>query len=206
MRSARSGPGGRALTKLVTALLHAGAASVAAQAPAGAMPAAPGGPSFWGGGRAARTDASGAYRGLTVGDSLSLSAQLRDSAGTALDRPVFWSTTDSSVFVIEYAAGLDVVIHAQGAGTAVLEAASEGKTGQATITVSPPTPPAPVATVTVLPDSARMRSAEFPGSVVSRFDPPLTFRIPHSALRTFHIGFLPWDTKPSYSSCATTSR
>ena len=34
MRSARSGPGGRALTRLVTALLHAGAASVAAQAPA----------------------------------------------------------------------------------------------------------------------------------------------------------------------------
>src|SRR5437667_2431690 len=34
MRSARSGPGGRALTRLVTALLYAGAASVAAQAPA----------------------------------------------------------------------------------------------------------------------------------------------------------------------------
>jgi len=90
---------------VVTALLHAGAASVAAQAPArpdttvpagtvvgsvvaaqtggpledalvllepapaGAMPPAPGGPSFWGGGRAARTDASGAYRfdGLAAG-------------------------------------------------------------------------------------------------------------------------------------------
>jgi hypothetical protein len=51
------------------------------------------------------------------------------------DRPVSWFTTDGSVFVIESAFGSGAIIRARGAGTAHLRATSDGKTGQATITV-----------------------------------------------------------------------
>jgi uncharacterized protein YjdB len=96
---------------------------------------------------------------LTVGDTLRFSAQLRDSTGTVLFRPVSWFTTDSSVFVI--AAGPGALVQARGPGSALLKATSEGKTGQATITV---VPLAPVATVTVVPGSATLTvgdSADF---------------------------------------------
>jgi hypothetical protein len=73
---------------------------------------------------------------LAVGDSVSFNAQPRDSAGLPLNRPVSWFTTDGSVFVIERAAGFLATIRARRAGSAFLRATSEGKVGQATVTVN----------------------------------------------------------------------
>jgi len=73
---------------------------------------------------------------LVVGqDSVLFHAELRDSAGTVVNRPVSWFGTDSSVFVIQSSAGLWATVRTRGAGTAFLRATSEGKTGQAAITV-----------------------------------------------------------------------
>ena len=64
-----------------------------------------------------------------------------------------WSSTDPSVFVIGSASGHSVSVFGHAAGTASLQASSEGKTGQATVTV---TAPAPVGTVTVVPESSTL--------------------------------------------------
>ena len=89
---------------------------------------------------------------LTTGDNATFAADFRDAAGNVLsNRAVSWSSTDQSVLSITNASGASVSVHAQGAGTATLQATSEGKTGKATVTVAAP---APVATVTVVPDSA----------------------------------------------------
>ncbi len=89
---------------------------------------------------------------LTVGDNATFSADLRDAAGNVLsNRAVSWSSTDPSVLSITSTPGASATVRALSAGTAVLRATSEGKTGQATVTVAAP---APVATVTVVPESA----------------------------------------------------
>jgi len=75
---------------------------------------------------------------LAVGDSVYFTAELRDAAGTLLSgRPVSWFGTDSSVFVIQFQGGTNptAILRPRGAGSAYLRATSEGKTGQATITV-----------------------------------------------------------------------
>jgi len=75
---------------------------------------------------------------LVVGDSVYFTAELRDSAGTLLSgRPVSWFSTDSSVFVIQFQGGTNpiAIVRPRSAGSAFLRATSEGKTGQATITV-----------------------------------------------------------------------
>jgi len=91
---------------------------------------------------------------LTVGDNATFSADVRDAAGNVLsNRSVSWSSTDASVLSITSTAGASVTVHALSAGTAVLRAASEGKTGEASISVAVP---APVATVTVVPDTATL--------------------------------------------------
>jgi uncharacterized protein YjdB len=74
---------------------------------------------------------------LAVGqDSVLFNAELRDAQGTLVNRPVAWFGTDSSVFVLQRpTTGLWAVVRARGAGTATLRATSEGKSGQATITV-----------------------------------------------------------------------
>ena len=71
-----------------------------------------------------------------VGDSLGFRAELRDSAGTVLtNRPVSWFSTDTAVFVIEGAFGPYSIVRCRKVGSALLRATSEGKTGQASITV-----------------------------------------------------------------------
>jgi len=90
---------------------------------------------------------------LTVGDSLAFRADLKDAAGNLLsNRSVSWYTADSTVIQV-YAYGTAALVLARAAGTAVLHATSEGKTGQATMRVAVP---APVATVTVVPGSASL--------------------------------------------------
>lgn len=67
--------------------------------------------------------------------SLTFQAQLRDSAGNALSgRPVSWFSTDTTVFVV-HGYGQSSAVQPRGAGTAFVQAASEGKTGQAKVTV-----------------------------------------------------------------------
>jgi len=71
-----------------------------------------------------------------VGDSLGFRAELRDSAGTVLtNRPVSWFSTDTAVFIIEGAFGPYSIVRCRKVGSALLRATSEGKTGQASITV-----------------------------------------------------------------------
>jgi len=102
---------------------------------------------------------------LTVGDSLAFRADLKDAAGNFLsNRSVSWYTADSTVIRV-YAYGTAALVLARAAGTAVLHATSEGKTGQATMRVAVP---APVATVTVVPGSASLTvgdNATFAGDV-----------------------------------------
>src|SRR5437868_3539306 len=90
---------------------------------------------------------------LAVGDSLAFRADLKDAGGNLLsNRSVSWYTADSTIIQV-YAYGTAALVLARAAGTAVLHATSEGKTGQATITVAVP---APVATVAVVPGSASL--------------------------------------------------
>jgi len=74
---------------------------------------------------------------LAVGDSAYLHAELRDSAGNTLtDRGISWFPADSSeVIALLQAIGPDAVVRATLAGSVVIRAISEGKTGSATITV-----------------------------------------------------------------------
>jgi len=72
-----------------------------------------------------------------VGDSLNFRAELRDSVGNLLsDRPVSWFTADSARIELHtFGGSAFALVWARSAGVAVLRATSEGKTGQATITV-----------------------------------------------------------------------
>lgn len=81
---------------------------------------------------------SPATASLQTGDSVYFSAQIRDADGNLLSgRQVSWFSTDTSVFVIQFQGGTNpiAIVRPVGAGNAVLRALSEGKTGQATITV-----------------------------------------------------------------------
>jgi hypothetical protein len=72
---------------------------------------------------------------LAVGDTMSFSVSLRDAAGNALTgHAVSWFSTDSA-FAIVSNFGTAIIGRGQRVGSALLQATSEGKTGQATITV-----------------------------------------------------------------------
>jgi uncharacterized protein YjdB len=96
---------------------------------------------------------------VAAGDSASFFADLRDAQGNALSgRAVSWTVSDSSVARIEGAFGQTVIIRAERAGSALVTATSEGKSGSAhlVVTDSAPPPPPPgdsVAAVTVTPSA-----------------------------------------------------
>src|SRR5256884_197895 len=72
---------------------------------------------------------------LAVGDSVGFRAELRDAAGALLtDRAVSWVSSDRTV-ISGYPYGPQALVRPRAAGGALLRATSEGKTGQATITV-----------------------------------------------------------------------
>jgi len=72
---------------------------------------------------------------LAVGDSAMFRADLRDAAGNLLsNRAVSWSASDSTIISL-YGFGDQALVQPRAAGSVVLRATSEGKTGQATITV-----------------------------------------------------------------------
>lgn len=75
---------------------------------------------------------------LSVGDSAGFYATLRDSAGGVIDnRPVSWLSTDTTVLRIQGAFGPSVLVQPLKPGSVILRATSEGKIGQASVTVVP---------------------------------------------------------------------
>ncbi|HEY0528343.1 MAG TPA: Ig-like domain-containing protein, partial [Gemmatimonadaceae bacterium] len=85
---------------------------------------------------------------VVAGTTVRASASVVDAGHTVLDRPVTWSSDNSSVATVS----ADGLVTTLTAGSANIIATSGGKSGSATINVSP-VPPAPVATVTVTPGS-----------------------------------------------------
>lgn len=85
---------------------------------------------------------SPASRTLVAHDSAysygSFAAVLRDSLGNQLvGRPLSWFTSDTSTIQIVTTYDAAAIVRALRAGTAMVQATSEGKTGQATVTVTP---------------------------------------------------------------------
>jgi hypothetical protein len=75
-------------------------------------------------------------RTMAVNDSAGFRAELRDAAGNLLTNlPVSWFSSDTTVLRIDGAFGEHVVVRARKAGNAVMRATSEGKVGEASITV-----------------------------------------------------------------------
>ena len=73
---------------------------------------------------------------FSVGDSAHATATLRDDDGNvAFGRAITWTVSDPSNVVIEVAAGHSAVLRGRAAGTAIITASSEGKSGSATVTV-----------------------------------------------------------------------
>jgi uncharacterized protein YjdB len=76
---------------------------------------------------------------LARGDTVVFAAVARDSSGNALDRHVFtWSSSDSSVVTLSFVFGTDSAaasFRAVGAGTALVRALTDGRTGTASVTV-----------------------------------------------------------------------
>ena len=74
---------------------------------------------------------------FTVGDSAGFYADLYDSVAAPIyNRPISWFVTDSTVLRIQ-AYGPSLLVRALKAGNATVRATSEGKTGQAAVTVNP---------------------------------------------------------------------
>ena len=81
---------------------------------------------------------------LITGQSGNLSVEIRDATGKPLSgRAVAWASSDQAVATVSQQG----VVTAVAAGTATVNATSEGKSGSAQVAVSPP----PVATVLVTP-------------------------------------------------------
>ena len=90
---------------------------------------------------------------VVVGRTVTLTAQPRDSAGGALSgREVTWSTNDPSIATVNGSG----VVTGVAAGTAVITATSEGKSGSSAVTVQR----APVAQVVIGPETASLTVGE----------------------------------------------
>lgn len=81
---------------------------------------------------------------VSVGQSAQLTATARDAGGTALSgRTATWSSSNTNVVTVTNQG----VVNAVAAGTAIVTATIEGRSGSTSVTVTP----VPVATVTVAP-------------------------------------------------------
>jgi lysophospholipase L1-like esterase len=81
---------------------------------------------------------------IVVQTAVQFAAVIKDSAGATLTRPTAWSSSDASILKIDAATG---AANALLPGSVTVTAASEGKSGTATVTVVPG-PPAHMARVT----------------------------------------------------------
>lgn len=92
--------------------------------------------------------------GVTAGGTIQFSATLRDAQGRALGgRTVAWSSSNPSVATVS-SSGL---VTGRAAGSAVITATSEGKSGTAQLVVFA-APPTPVASVTVAPATSTIEA------------------------------------------------
>jgi uncharacterized protein YjdB len=81
---------------------------------------------------------------MIVGGTLQLAAAARTSSGTVVKgRPIAWSSSDTTIATVSQAG----LVRAHAPGAVIVRAASEGRTGQATLTVEPK----PVASVELVP-------------------------------------------------------
>jgi uncharacterized protein YjdB len=85
---------------------------------------------------------------LVVGQSVRLAVRLEDATGNTLDRPVTWSSTNTSVATV----AADGTVSAIGPGASTIRASAEGQTDVATVEVLPRA----VASVTISPPSAEL--------------------------------------------------
>ena len=73
-----------------------------------------------------------------VGDSLGITATLRNAAGEVVGGVVTWTTSDAQTVAITWSSGSNyATLRALRAGSATITATSEGKSGTAAVTVSP---------------------------------------------------------------------
>jgi uncharacterized protein YjdB len=87
---------------------------------------------------------------LAVGQGATLTATVKDANGSVVtDRAVSWTTSNAVVASVTQAG----VVKALSAGTAIIAATSDGRTGSATITVTA----APVATIALQPSSVTLQ-------------------------------------------------
>jgi uncharacterized protein YjdB/alpha-tubulin suppressor-like RCC1 family protein len=139
---------------------------------------------------------TGSERALEVGETMQLSAIVKDAkGGTLSDRPVVWNTANPRVALVS-STGL---VTATGGGSATITASSEGQGAELRVTVNAPKPapkppepekkpppPAPVtvASVTIQPDAAtivaggfvELNAALFDGTKQPLTDRPITWR------------------------------
>lgn len=81
---------------------------------------------------------------MIVGGTLQLAAAARTSSGTEVKgRAIAWSSSDTTIATVSQAG----LVRGRAPGAVIVSAASEGRTGQATLTVEPK----PVATVELVP-------------------------------------------------------
>lgn len=91
-----------------------------------------------------------ASRTLLPGDTVSLSARATDAADAQIDgRPVSWLSTNDAVATVS-ASGAVLAI---GPGTVTIRATVDGKFGEASLTVTSPAAPPPVARVELSPST-----------------------------------------------------
>src|SRR5207302_10844406 len=89
---------------------------------------------------------------LTGRANAPFTAQVGNAAGNSMsNRSLSWSSTEASIVEITSVNGPSATILARAAGLASLRTTTEGKTGEASISLRAP---APVATVTVVPNTA----------------------------------------------------
>jgi uncharacterized protein YjdB len=92
---------------------------------------------------------------VLAGQVVPLTATARDAAGTVLPgRAITWNSSDDNVAVVSSSGRVQTLA----AGTAIITASAEGKSGSATINVSQPPPV--VATVEMNPTTAAIRVSE----------------------------------------------
>lgn len=99
----------------------------------------------------ARVTLSPATGTVAIGGTVQLTATARNEAGSVLTGKDFtWTSSNTNVATVSTAG----MVVGRAGGVATITATSEGKSGSATVTVTAPT--APVARVTVTPNSASM--------------------------------------------------
>lgn len=103
----------------------------------------------------ASIDISPANPSVVIGDQITLTATPKDANGNALSgRSVEWFSNNESVATVSSNGATTAVLTAKAIGQATITATSEGKNGTTTVTVVQ----APVASVTVAPDTATIQA------------------------------------------------